>query len=117
MTFTISELWQIFLAMCGSIATIAGAGAILHKLYQKAKQPDAERDILMKEQQKKLDNCTNRLDNVEGGMSVMMKATLAIMNQLIDGNHLDELKKASEDRQDYLISQKTDVLRNKEDKK
>ena len=117
MTFTITELWQMFLALCASIATVAGAGAVIYKIYQTAKKPDTERDRLMREHEKKLDNCTNRLDNVEGGMSVMMKATLAIMNQLIDGNHLDELKKASEDIQDYLISQKTDVLRNKEDKK
>lgn len=117
MEFTIPELWQMFLAMCGSIATVAGAGVIIYKVYQTAKKPDAERDRMMKEHEKKLDNCTYRLDNVEVGMSVMMKANLAIMNQLIDGNHLDELKKASEDIQDYLISQKTDVLRNKEDKK
>lgn len=114
MTFTISELWQIFLAMCGSIATVAGAGAIIYKLYQTAKKPDAERDRMMKEHEKKLDNCTNRLDNVEGGMAVLMKATLAMMNHITNGDNEDEIKKATEDIQDYLISQKTDVLRKKE---
>ena len=114
MTFTISELWQMFLAMCGSIATVAGAGVILYKIIKGIKQPDAERDKIMKEQQKKLDNCTTRLDNVEGGMAVVMKATLAMMNHITNGDNEDEIKKATEDIQDYLISQKTDVLRKKE---
>ena len=117
MKFTITELWQMFLALCASIATVAGAGAVIYKIYQTAKKPDTERDRLMKEHEKKLDNCTNRLDNVEGGMAVLMKATLAMMNHITNGDNEDEIKKATEDIQDYLISQKTDILRNKEDKK
>ena len=114
MTFTITELWQMFLAMCGSIATVAGAGVILYKIIKGIRKPDAERDSMMKEHEKKLDNCTNRLDNVEGGMAVLMKATLAMMNHITNGDNEDEIKKATEDLQDYLISQKTDVLRKKE---
>lgn len=100
--------------MCGSIATVAGAGVILYKVVKGIRQPDAERDKMMKQHEKKLDNCTARLDSVEGGMAVLIKSNLAIMNHLIDGDHLDELKKASDDIQGFLISQKTDVLRNKE---
>lgn len=114
MTFTLTELWSIFLAMCGSIATIAGAGAILHKLYQKAKQPDTERDSMMKEHEKKLENCGKRLDSVEDGQAVMMEAVLAIMNHLIDGEHMDDLKKAAGKVNGYLIGNKTDVLRRDE---
>lgn len=111
MTFTLNELWQMFLALCASIATVAGAGAILHNLYIKAKKPDAERDKMMKEHEKKLDNCTHRLDSVEDGMAVLMRATLAMMNHIINGDSIDEMKKASDDIQDYLISTKTSVLR------
>lgn len=110
-TFTVNELWQIFLAMCGSIVTIGGAGVVIYKLYKRAKQPDNERDKKMNEHEKKLENCTQRLDSVEGGMAVLMKSNLAIMNHLIDGNHLDDLKKATDDLQEYLINKKTDVLR------
>ena len=110
-TFTLSEIWQMFLAMCGSIATIAGAVIVIYKLYQKAKQPDSERDKMMKEHEKKLDNCTHRLDSVEDGMAVLMRATLAMMNHIINGDSIDEMKKASDDIQDYLISTKNSVLR------
>ena len=112
MTFTIGELWQMFLAMCGSIATVAGAGVIIYKIIQGIKKPDMERDRHMREQETKLENCNNRLVCVEGGMAVLMKSTLAIMNHLIDGGHQEELEKATNEIQDYLISQKTDILRN-----
>lgn len=112
MTFTITDLWQMFLAMCGAIATIAGAGIIIYKIYKSIKQPDTERDTKLKEHEKKLENCSTRLDSVEGGMAVLMKSNLAIMNHLIDGDHLDELKKATDELQGYLINQKTDILRN-----
>ena len=110
-SFTLLEIWQMFLAMCGSIVTIAGAVIVIYKLYQKAKQPDSERDKLMKEHEKKLENCQQRLDSVEGGMVVLMKATLAMMNHIINGDSIEEIKKASEDIQEYLISTKTSVLR------
>lgn len=101
----------MFLAMCGSIATVAGAGVILYKIVKGIRKPDAERDSMIKEHDKKIENCSARLDSVEGGMAVMMKSTLAIMNHLIDGNHVDDLKKASDEIQGYLINSKTDILR------
>lgn len=108
------QFLQIFLAVCGGIITTAGAGTAIYHLWKAIRQPDAERDRMMREHEKKLDNCTNRLDNVEGGMAVLMKATLAMMNHITNGDNEDEIKKATEDIQDYLISQKTDILRNKE---
>lgn len=112
-TLTLSEIWQIFLAMCGSIVTIGGAGVVIYKLYKRAKEPDNERDKMMKEHEKKLDNCTHRLDSVEDGMAVLMRATLAMMNHIINGDSIDEMKKASDDIQEYLISNKTNVLKDK----
>lgn len=113
-TFTINELWQMFLAMCGAIATIAGAGIIIYKIYKAAKQPDNERDKALKEHQKKLDNCNQRLNSVEDGQAVMMEAVLAIMNHLIDGGHKEDLQKATNKVNSYLINQKTDILRREE---
>lgn len=110
-TFTVNELWQIFLAMCGSIVTIGGAGVVIYRLYQRAKQPDNERDKKMKEHDQKIENCTHRLDSVEGGMAVLMESVLAIMNHLIDGDHVDDLKASSANLQKYLINNKTEVLK------
>lgn len=110
-TFTVYELWQIFLAMCGSIVTIGGAGVVIYKLYQKAKQPDQERNKMIMKHDRELDNCNTRLNSVEDGQAVMMEAVLAILNHLIDGEHKDDLIASAKNVNSYLIKNKTEVLK------
>lgn len=113
MTFTLNELWQMFLALCASIATVAGAGAILHNLYIKAKKPDTERDKTMNEHSEEIKNLKDRQQATEESMVLLMRATLAMMNHIINGDSINEIKKASEDIQEYLISNKTNILKDK----
>jgi len=103
MTFTIAQLGQIFLAICGSIITVGGAGAIVAKIVNKYRKPDKDRDEQMKKHQAMLDNDNKRLKELEEGNKVVMQSLLAIMSHLIDGNHTEELKKSKEMVQEYLI--------------
>lgn len=103
MTFTLTQLWQLFLAMCGSIATIAGAGAVLYGIYKALKKPDSERDMKLKRHQELLDNDNKRLKELEESNKIIMQSMLALMTHAIDGNHTDELKQARDDLQKYLI--------------
>ena len=103
MTFTLTQLFQIFLAICGSIITVGGAGAIIVKLITKYRKPDKDRDETMKKHQEMLDNDNKRLKELEEGNKVVMQSLLAIMSHLIDGNHTEELKKSKEMVQEYLI--------------
>lgn len=103
MTFTLTQLWQLFLAMCGSIATIAGAGAIVYEIYKALKKPDSERDMKLKRHQELLDNDNKRLKELEESNKIIMQSMLALMTHAIDGNHTDELKQARDDLQKYLI--------------
>lgn len=103
MTFTLTQLFQIFLAICGSIITVGGAGAIIAKLITKYRKPDKDRDETMKKHQEMLDNDNKRLKELEEGNKVVMQSLLAIMSHLIDGNHTEELKKSKEMVQEYLI--------------
>lgn len=103
MTFTLNQLLQIFLAICGSIITVGGAGAIIAKLITKYRKPDKDRDETMKKHQEMLDNDNKRLKELEEGNKVVMQSLLAIMSHLIDGNHTEELKKSKEMVQEYLI--------------
>ena len=102
-TFTVTQLWQMFLAMCGSIATIAGAGVIIYRIYKKARQPDAERDEALERHQRLLDNDNKRLKELEESNKIIMQSMLAIMSHEIDGNHVEDLKQARDDLQKYLI--------------
>lgn len=103
MTFTLVQLWQMFLAMCGSVATIAGAGAIIYKIYKSAKRPDTERDEALARHQEMLDNDNKRLKELEESNKIIMQSMLAIMSHEIDGNHVEDLKQARDDLQKYLI--------------
>ena len=103
MTFTLTQLLQIFLAICGSIITVGGAGAIIVKLITKYRKPDKDRDETMKKHQEMLDNDNKRLKELEEGNKVVMQSLLAIMSHLKDGNHTEELKKSKEMVQEYLI--------------
>lgn len=103
MTFTLMQLWQMFLAMCGSVATIAGAGAIIYKIYKSAKRPDTERDEALARHQRMLDNDNKRLKELEESNKIIMQSMLAIMSHEIDGNHVEDLKQARDDLQKYLI--------------
>lgn len=103
MTFTLTQLWQVFLTMCGSIATVAGAVAIIYNIYQKAKQPDTERDQTLEKHSKLLDNDNKRLKELEDSNKIIMQSMLALMSHAIDGNHTKDLEKARDDLQKYLI--------------
>lgn len=103
MTFTLTQLWQLFLAMCGSIATIAGAAAVIYSIYKKAKQPDTERDETLAKHSELLDNDNRRLKELEDSNKIIMQSMLALMSHAIDGNHTKDLEKARDDLQKYLI--------------
>ena len=93
----------MFLAMCGSFATVAGAVAIIYNIHQKAKQPDTERDEALSKHQEMLDNDNKRLKELEESNKIIMQSMLAIMSHEIDGNHVEDLKQARDDLQKYLI--------------
>ena len=76
MTFTLMQLWQMFLAMCGSVATIAGAGAIIYKIYKSAKRPDTERDETLARHQRLLENDNKRLKELEESNKIIMQSML-----------------------------------------
>lgn len=104
MTFTLTQLLQIFLTLCGSIITIGGAGTILIKIIEKQKKPDKDRDEMIKKHTEMLDNDNKRLKAVEGDNKIIMKALLAIMQHDVDGGHTDTLRATMEELQEHLIN-------------
>ena len=104
MTFTLTQLFQIFLAICGSIITVGGAGAIVAKIINKYRKPDKDRDEMIKKHTEMLDNDNKRLKAVEGDNKIIMKALLAIMQHDVDGGHTDTLRATMEELQEHLIN-------------
>lgn len=104
MTFTITQLLQIFLAMCGAIITIGGAWSVIRGMKEKMQAPDTERDVQIKKHAEQLDNDNKRLKELEEGNRVLMQSMLALMSHELDGNHTEQLQKAKNGLEEYLIN-------------
>lgn len=109
----IESMWNIIQVACAGIITIGGAGTIFVALYRWFKKPDLNRDEKLKGHDEKLDNDNRRINELEKkqaetneAISVLMKSMLAMMTNAIDGNHVEELKMARDDMQDYLIKRR-----------
>ena len=106
----LNQLWEIINNASSGILTLGGAGAIFVALYRWAKKPDINRDEKLKGHDDMLDNDNKRINELEKkaqeteeALQIIMKSMLALMSHSIDGNHTDELKKARDDMQEYLI--------------
>ena len=97
--FTAGQIVSLILWVCGAIAAVGAAVAVIVKAVTAAKSP-----------WKKLDqhsgyfaNDKTRMDIMDEGSRVTQKAILAILSHAIDGNNVDELKQAKKELQNYLI--------------
>ena len=95
--------WQYVSLICVGITTLGGAGAIVISIIKWFRQPDKDRDEMLNEHEKKLDNDHKRLLELEESNKIMMQSMLALMSHAIDGNHIEDLKQARDDLQKYLI--------------
>lgn len=95
--------WQYVSLICVGITTLGGAGAIVISIIKWFRQPDKTRDEMLNEHEKKLINDHKRLLELEESNKIMMQSMLALMSHAIDGNHTDQLQKARDDLQEYLI--------------
>ena len=105
-----AQLWDFIDKVSSSILAVGGAGAMFVALYRWAKKPDINRDEKLKGHDEMLDNDNKRIKELEEkqvdteeALQILMKSMLALMSHSIDGNHTDELKKARDDMQEYLI--------------
>ena len=106
----IEEIWKGIQVFCAGVMAIGSAGTIFVGLYRWFKKPDMNRDEKIKEHDDKLDNdfrdikeLKKRQEETDEAMQILMKSMLALMSHSIDGDHIEELKMARDDMQNYLI--------------
>lgn len=104
MTFTLTQLLQLFVTLCGSLVTIGGAGAIIMKYVDKRKEPDTHRDQMLEAHEEYLKRDNERLAELEASNKIIMKSLLAIMTHELDGNHTEQLSEAKRNIENYLIN-------------
>lgn len=102
------------LAFCAGIVTISGAVNIVVNLIlnviHKAKQPNLIQDERIADLEKRvarhddlLARDQRRIEALEDGTRVTQRAILALLSHGLDGNNIEEMKKAKHELEDYLI--------------
>ena len=96
---------------CTFIVGLGGAVAIIVSFIKWIQKPDTPRDEKLKKHDELLDNDNKRLKYLEekqietdDAYKILLKSMLAMMSHELDGNHTNELKKAKDELQEYLIT-------------
>lgn len=85
--------------LCGAIALIGGAFAIIAKVFAPFKKLKERVAAL----EKRFEGDHEALGKVETGIEKICKCTLAITEHELTGNGDDKLRKAKDEMEDYLI--------------
>lgn len=117
-TFTLTQLVGLVLAICASIATISAAISVIAEWITKIRKPEKEQDEKIKSLEdivlsydkkfKQYDeyfkNDNDRLQSIEESIRLDHKCFLALIKHAIDGNSTDQLKEARKQMEEYLIN-------------
>lgn len=99
--FTISS--SELLGICTAIGVLWATFKIVVEIVNKFKSPNDELKNKVDENRRMLDNDNKRLKAIEEANKVLCKSTLALINHEITGNGTENMKKARDELQRYLI--------------
>ncbi len=101
---------RVLVAIAAGIVAIGGAYTFIEHLVDKAsvkshKVEDkvAEHDRVIEKHAEYLNKDKQRLDDMEDSNKLIMRGLMQLMTHEIDGNHVDQLQKARDDINRYLI--------------
>lgn len=99
---TPADLMTFFWVGAALIAFALAIWALIDKI-KKARQPAQELKHWQMETDQKLDKDKKRIDSLEEGNVVLIKAISAMLSHEITGNSIDKLKEARDQLTTYLI--------------
>lgn len=101
------------LALCSAIVVISGAVHVFINIFARVSAPAKLQNTRLDSIEEHLEshdtllnNDLKHLENIDEANRVIQKAILALLSHGIDGNDIDELKKAKKELEDYLIKRK-----------
>ena len=121
-SFTLGDLYGFVLGVCGLIAALAAAVAVVAKLIQKWKAPNKKQNEEISELKSRVTNIEERLDegdkmfkddrkqaeeleeDLKAVTHIIIEALQALMANALDGNNKDVLCKVKKQIDNYLIS-------------
>ena len=98
------------LALCSAIVVLSGAVHVVINLFAKVSAPNKLQNARLNDIETRLEKHDDlfkkdleRLEKVDEANRVTQRAILALLSHGIDGNDVEELKKAKLELQEYLI--------------
>lgn len=108
---TPDTIWTFVLAVASAVVLLSNAVEKIVKAIQAAKAPNQSQNERLsaletwkEEVEGKLNHDHERFESLDSGNRVTQRALLALLNHGIDGNNIEQMQKAKEELQDYLIN-------------
>ena len=109
--FTPAQLVAFIGAVCGFIASIGAAVAIIAKFIAKIKAPEVEQnrriealEKKVEELEKRLGDGNNRFERIEETNIAILSTLRALLKHAINGNDIKALKEADKELDNFLIT-------------
>ena len=127
--FTLADAVTWILSVCGAIAGIGAAIAVLVKFNTFLKKPNHEQDVKIEEPEEKITKMSGevdavkdllaskdsqymdlfkrdkaRLDAQENSMNMLLRANFALLGHALNGNNVEQMQSAFNDIQEYLFN-------------
>ena len=105
------EFWTLITTVCAFIISGSAAFRIIVDAVKRLKAPEVTQDARLKLIEERLDlfetyflNDKKRLDAIESGSRVTQQAILALLSHAINGDNQEQLEKARNNLNEYLIN-------------
>lgn len=128
-TFTLADVVTWILSVCGAIAGIGAAIAVLVKFNTFLKKPNHDQDVKIEAMEEKITKMSGevdavkdlltskdsqymdlfkrdkaRLDAQENSMNMLLRANFALLGHALNGNNVEQMQSAFNDIQEYLFN-------------
>ena len=126
---TLADAVTWILSVCGAIAGIGAAIAVLVKFNTFLKKPNHEQDVKIEAMEEKITKMSGevdaikdllaskdsqymdlfkrdkaRLDAQENSMNMLLRANFALLGHALNGNNVEQMQSAFNDIQEYLFN-------------
>ena len=113
--FTMKDLFNLMLAVCGAIVTISAAMVAIARIIEKIKKPNIDQDKRIKDLEDSIKKINERLEldakrldayeqSFKQSTNVIIESLQALTAHAIDGNNTDELKESKKKLDTYLLN-------------
>lgn len=122
-TFTLEEVWHLILAICGGIVAISGAVAVIVQIIKKLRHPNRQQNEDIADLKNRMKKVEDRLEegnakfkeeerqtreleeDLKTTIRMIIEGLQALTAHALDGTSTDELRKAKQNLDSYLLKQ------------